>query len=215
MIEGFEEWTGLWSYAVLIIVLGAWGAYHFLAPKSWREWAGTGLVQSFIIALYAEMYGFPLTLYFLAGILPAETTLTHSSGHLWVTLLGYGRTGATIITIVSAVFILAGLLLIVKGWVKIYFLGDRLQTDGVYGLMRHPQYTGIFLLIFGQLLDWPTLPTLVLTPVIVWLYVHLAQKEEKKLLRQFGDSYTDYRQRVPIFFPKRDNLYQFWTQSEV
>src|SRR6266852_9292865 len=86
-------WTELWPYAVLAIVMASWALYHFMAPASWREWAGAGLVQAFIIALYAEMYGFPLTIYALTTFLHLDIPLVHNSGHLWAALLGYGRSG--------------------------------------------------------------------------------------------------------------------------
>lgn len=182
----FEQWIRLWPYAVLLIVVGTWAVYHFLAPSSWREWAGAGAVQAFIIALYAEMYGFPLTIYFLTSILPLEIPLVHSSGHLWATLLGYGRGGAAVEMLTGSVFVVAGLLLVIKGWIRIYFQGDTLVTDGIYSHIRHPQYAGIFLVIFGQLVHWPTVFTLALAPVIVWLYVRLAQREETRLIERFG-----------------------------
>jgi protein-S-isoprenylcysteine O-methyltransferase Ste14 len=99
-------------------------------------------------------------------------------------------------------FVVTGLVMIVKGWIKVYFSSNQLVTDGIYGVVRHPQYTGIFLAVFGQLVHWPTIPTLVLGPVIVLAYVHLARREEAQLIQRFGDAYLVYRQRVPMFFPK-------------
>lgn len=206
--SSYGAWTGLWPYAVLLIALGAWAVYHFLAPSNWREWAGAGLVEAFVIALYAEMYGFPLTIYLLIGLLPLDVPLVHSSGHLWATLLGYGQSGAIIATLISFVFIVAGLLLIVKGWVKVYFLGDNVLTDGVYGMVRHPQYLGVILVVLGQLIDWPTIPTLVLAPVIIWLYIDLAKREEQALVERFGSKYLAYRRRVPMIIPHWKRLRQ-------
>ena len=200
MVEDYSEWLELWPFAVLMIVLGSWALYHFLAPVSWRDWASAGLVQSFIIALYAEMYGFPLTIYFLTSMLPLDIPMVHYSGHLWATLLGYGRGGAMAEMAIGYALLLTGLLMIIKGWVKIYFGGGELVTNGVYGLVRHPQYTGIFLAISGQLVHWPTIPTLLLAPFIVLAYVHLARREEARLI-EFGPAYLEYRQRTPMFLP--------------
>src|SRR5260221_9944324 len=167
-------WSELWPYAVVIGVLLSWAVYHLLAPASWRDWASAGVLQAFIIALYAEMYGFPLTVYLLAGFLPLKIPLLHSSGHLWAVLLGLGPLGATIETILGYGLLLAGALLVVKGWVKIYFARGGLVDDGVYGLVRHPQYAGLFLIVLGEIVDWPTILSLSLFPIIVAMYLRLA-----------------------------------------
>ena len=202
MDAGYDQWLRLWPYAILVIVLGSWSLYRFLAPASWREWAGAGLLQAFIIALYAEMYGFPLTIYFLTSVLPLEVPLVHHSGHLWATLFGYGRTGAAVEMTAGYFFVVVGVLLITKGWIRVYYEGDHLLRHGVYGIVRHPQYTGIFLIVFGQLVHWPTIPTLALAPVIVWIYLHLAQREEARLTDEFGEAYLEYRRHVPMIIPR-------------
>lgn len=204
MIADFYYNLVNWPYAVLMVLVASWMLYKFVAPKSWREWSRAGLLQAFIIALYAEMYGFPLTIYVLTGFLGIDIPLLHDSGHLWAALLGYGRIGFAVEMLLGSVFIVMGLLMIVKGWVRIYFAqaDDRLVTDGVYGTLRHPQYTGIFLIVFGQLVHWPTVITLALSPVIVWVYVRLARREEARLIEKFGDQYRVYQQRVPMFIPR-------------
>jgi protein-S-isoprenylcysteine O-methyltransferase Ste14 len=112
--------------------------------------------------------------------------------------------GARIEMLLATVFIVAGVLLILKGWVRIYFThaDNRVVTDRIYGIVRHPQYAGIFLVIFGELVHWPTVITLALSPVILWAYVRLARKEEARLIEQFGDDYRAYQRKVPMFFPR-------------
>lgn len=213
MTADYSEWLQFWPHAILMIVIASWVFYHFLAPASWREWAGAGLVQAFIIALYAEMYGFPLTIYALTSVLPLEIPLVHFSGHLWATLLGYGQIGGLVEMTVGYVLVTLGLILIIRGWVRIYFAAGQMVTTGVYALIRHPQYAGIFLAIIGQLVHWPTIPTLVLAPFIVIAYVHLAHREEARLVHQFGASYIEYQQSVPMFFPRWRQLRQRTTAS--
>jgi methanethiol S-methyltransferase len=125
-------------------------------------------------------------------------------GHRYVALLGFGDVGAVVEMVVGYAFVFLGILLLVERWRDLYHASRdrRLTTDGFYGVMRHPQYTGIFLALFGQLIHWPTLPTLVLFPIIVWAYVRLARREEAGLIERFGDEYLEYQRRVPMFFPR-------------
>src|SRR3546814_3422505 len=112
-------------------------------------------------------------------------------------------------------FVGTGRVMIITGWSKVYFSSNQLLTDGIYGVVRHPQYTGIFLAIFGQLVHWPTIPTLALGPVIVLAYVHLARREEAQLiLQRFGDAYLAYRQQVPMFFPRWRTVRERTARSE-
>ncbi|UVJ41891.1 isoprenylcysteine carboxylmethyltransferase family protein [Pseudomonas sp. LS1212] len=210
-MNDFAMHYGHWSWVLIMVLIASWLLYRFVAPRSWREWMGAGLVQAFIIALYAEMYGFPLTIYLLTGFLGIDLPLTGFSGHLWATLLGYGSTGAMLEMLLGGVFIVVGLVLLIRGWVQVYRanLEGRLATEGVYGLIRHPQYTGIMLAVFGQIIHWPTVVTLLLFPVIIYAYVRLAKREESALAERFGEVYQAYRQRLPMFFPRREDWREF------
>ncbi|NVM23062.1 MAG: isoprenylcysteine carboxylmethyltransferase family protein [Desulfobacterales bacterium] len=195
---------GHWGLTIVMVVIASWILYKYVAPKSFKEWRNAGLVQAFIIALYAEMYGFPLTIYVLTSFLGMDIPWLHMKGHLWATLLGLGDTGAMVEMIIGFVFVFAGLALIFNGWRLIYRAQkkDELATHGVYRHIRHPQYTGIFLVIFGQLVHWPTVLTLLLFPVIVWAYYRLSRREERVMISKFGERYLNYMEEAPMFFPK-------------
>jgi protein-S-isoprenylcysteine O-methyltransferase Ste14 len=193
----------MWPLAILMIVLVSWLLYRYVAPKGWKEWSRAGLIQAFIIELYAEMYGFPLTLYVLTGFFGVDIPLLHESGHLWATLLGLGPVGWMIEMILAFIVIFAGISLVIQGWREVYRARreNRFATEGPYAIVRHPQYLGIFVALFGQLIHWPTIPTLVLFPVIVWAYVRLARREERETTAHFGEAYREYQRRVPGFIP--------------
>ncbi len=196
---------GTWGITAVMVVIVSWVLYRYLAPASWKEWSRAGLIQAFIIALYAEMYGFPLTIYLLTGWLGIKVPWLHQSGHLWATLFGWGGAGAMVEMLIGYTVVFLGISLLVEGWREVYRATQKgeLATRGLYAVVRHPQYTGIFLAIFGQLIHWPTIPTLALFPLIVWAYYRLARREERAMLAKHGAEYAEYRRAVPMFFPKR------------
>lgn len=195
-----------WGLAIIMIVIASWLFYRYAAPKRWREWERAGVVQAFIIALYAEMYGFPITLYILVRGFGLDVPISQT-GNLWSSLLDYGETGMFIAMLLGYAFALVGIMMLIKGWRQAYRArrDNRVATTGLYGLVRHPQYTGIFLAAFGEgVVHWPTIFSVALFPVIVFAYVSLARKEEKEMIERFGEEYRDYQRRVPMFLPRRD-----------
>ena len=195
--------SGTWGLALIFIVIASWLLYRYLAPKTWKEWASAGVVQAFIIALYAEMYGFPLTIYLLVRFFGLDQGNLNAS--LWSTLLGMGETGMMIAMIIGYTLLFIGFGIFMEGWRELHRARkeNRLITDRLYGLVRHPQYTGLFIALFGEgVVHWPTIFSVSLFPIIVLAYYLLARSEERKVEEEYGDEYREYKKRVPMFIPR-------------
>lgn len=194
---------GLWGIAVIVIVMVSWLMYRYLAPDNWKEWTRAGVLQAFIIAFYAEMYGFPLTLYFLARFFGLDLEWSEG-GNLWARL--FGTPIAHIVAMVLGYAIaFGGAVLVADGWRRVYRArrDNILVTDGPYARVRHPQYTGLFLIVFGEgIVHWPTIVSVIAFLVIILAYTSLARKEERQMLAKFGDEYRTYQQQVPMFIPQ-------------
>ena len=192
-----------WGVAVIMVIIVSWIFYKYFTPKGWREWAGAGLVQAFIIALYAEMYGFPLTVYLAIRFFGLDREYVSYS--FWSTLFNFSETGMLVAMIFGYLVAFFGIVLFIKGWREVYRARqeDRLVTTGLYKFVRHPQYTGLFIALFGEgIIHWPTIFSISLLPVIMVAYYFLARKEEREMLRKFGDDYRVYQAKVPMFFPR-------------
>jgi protein-S-isoprenylcysteine O-methyltransferase Ste14 len=154
------------------------------------------------------MYGFPVTIYLISGWLqsryPQLDLLSHDAGHLWSTIFGLkGDPHWSVLHILSNLLILAGFLLIAVAWRVLHEAQRRhvLATTGPYAYVRHPQYVGFILIMLGFLVQWPTLLTLLMFPVLVFMYVRLAKREEADVLAAVGDNYRRYAAATPAWFP--------------
>ena len=210
---------GIWPLVIINSLLFIAFAFSFTRPKTKRDWRSFGAFSAFVVALFVEMYGFPLTIYLLSGWLaaryPGIDLFSHESGHLWHTLLGWKvDPHVDPLHILSNVLIFGGFLLLASAWKVLYAAQrqHRLATTGPYARVRHPQYGAFVLILFGFLLQWPTLPTLVMFPVLVVMYVRLARSEERDALAEHGEAYTLYAAQTPAFLPR---LRQVRRESEV
>jgi protein-S-isoprenylcysteine O-methyltransferase Ste14 len=192
----------VYSLVLLIFV------FSFFRPRTRRDWRTFGAFSAFVIALFTEMYGFPLTVYLLSGWLgsryPEVDWFSHNSSHLLQTLLGWrGNAHFGPIHILSNIFILGGLFLLAGSW-KVLFRAQQnheLAVTGPYAMVRHPQYAAFMVIMLGFLVQWPTVPTLMMFPVLAWIYVRLARREEEEELAEFGEQYARYAENTPRFLP--------------
>jgi protein-S-isoprenylcysteine O-methyltransferase Ste14 len=204
-----EPAYGLWSLVVINSLVFIIFAFSFSKPQTARDWRSFSAFSAFIVALFVEMYGFPLTIYLLSGWLlrqhPGLDVFSHDAGHLWNTLLGWKiNPHFDPLHILSNVLILCGFILLSAAW-KVLYEAQRTRTlavTGPYAYVRHPQYDGFILIMLGFLLQWPTLITLIMFPVLVFMYVRLAQHEEREVLAEFDEKYKRYMLSTPAFFPR-------------
>jgi len=206
---------GLWGLVVINSAIFIMFAYSFFKPQTGRDWRSFGAFSAFLIALFTEMYGFPLTIYFLSGWLqsryPNINWFSHDAGHLLEVLFGWkANPHFGPFHILSFVFIGGGFILLSAAWKVLYEAQKRrgLATTGPYSYVRHPQYIGFVLVMFGFLLQWPTILTLAMFPVLVWMYARLARQEERDVLATFGDAYARYAAQVPGFIPRFNRLFR-------
>jgi len=200
---------GLWLLALINAGVFIIFAFSFTHPKTTRDWRSFGAFAAFIVALFTEMYGFPLTIYLLSGWIaqnnPGLDLFSHDAGHLWSTILGLrGDPHWSALHILGNVAIFGGFLLLATAWKTLYEAHRRhdLATTGIYAYVRHPQYVGFIVIMLGFLLQWPTLLTALMFPVLVIMYVRLARREEGEALATFGAEYERYMRRVPGFLPR-------------
>jgi protein-S-isoprenylcysteine O-methyltransferase Ste14 len=200
---------GLWSLVIINSLVFILFAFSFTKPKTKRDWRTFGAFSAFIIALFTEMYGFPLTIYLLSGWLakrfPQVDLLSHDMGHLWYSFLGFkGDPHFNPIHLLSSVFIAGGFILLAAAWRVLHAAQQErgLATTGAYAWVRHPQYDGFILIMLGFLLQWPTIPTLVMFPILVYVYARLAGREEQEVRAEFGEKWDQYAAETPAFIPR-------------
>ena len=199
---------GLWTLVILNSAIFLMFAFTFFKPQTTRDWRTFGAFAAFIVALFVEMYGFPLSIYLMSGWLqtkyPNLDLLSHNAGHLWSTLLGdKGDPHFGVLHITSYVFLGYGFYLLSTAWNVLYHAQrtNTLAKSGPYARIRHPQYVAFVLILLGFLLQWPTLLTLLMFPILLFMYGRLAITEEAEMRKRFGAQFDAYAARTPRFLP--------------
>ncbi|CAJ36503.1 methyltransferase family protein [Methanocella arvoryzae] len=198
--EAASEFGTWWAVLAWIVIFGIFILFMPFYKKSQIKPTGTYL--AFIVAMAVEMFGVPFSMYiigWLFGIwLPEGILWGHTLGQyigLWGMYIGI-------------IFMLLGIALVVLGWKQIhkdYWSKEsgqgKLVTGGIYRFIRHPQYTGFFLITLGMICEWATIPLILLYGLLLFLYYGLARREEKELEQEFGNDYAEYRQKTKMFVP--------------
>jgi protein-S-isoprenylcysteine O-methyltransferase Ste14 len=200
---------GLWTLVAVNAAVFVLFAFSFFRPRTKRDWRTFSSFSAFLVALFVEMYGFPLTIYLLSGWLarrfPDVDLFSHDAGHLWYVLLGFkGDPHTHPVHIASMLLIAGGFLLLASAWRVLYAAQQSrtLAKEGPYRHIRHPQYAAFILIMAGFLLQWPTLVTLAMFPILATVYVRLAHREEREVEAELGDTWRRYPAVTPRWFPR-------------
>lgn len=206
---------GLWSLVILNSLIFIIFAFSFTKPTTLRDWRSFGAFSAFIVALFTEMYGFPLTIFFLSGWLqssyPEIDWLAHDSGHLLEMLFGWrGNPHLGPFHLLSFAFIGGGFILLSAAWRVLYQAqkNHTVAATGPYAYIRHPQYVGFVSIMLGFLFQWPTVLTLLMFPVLVFMYAWLSRREEQESITEFGEAYRQYAAHVPRFVPRLSSIHR-------
>lgn len=204
----FEDWYGNWRDVLLVSGVFVAFVLGFVWPRGGMQWRNAGVYSAFLISLFVEMFGIPLTLFIVAPLFDLRVLdFGMYESHLWAYLLDRVglmpiALGVHLVMTVSMGLIAAGLALLAVGWAQVFGARYELRTSGIYRVVRHPQYLGLILVIIALNIQWPTLLTLAMAPVLAVMYVRQARREDGELEARFGATFAAYAARVPAFIPR-------------
>jgi len=204
----FEDWYGNWRDALIVSAVFLAFVLGFVWPRGGMQWRNAGVYSAFLISLFVEMFGIPLTIFVLAPLLDLRALdFGMNESHLWAYFLDRAgllplASAVHLVMTVSMGLVALGLALVAVGWAQVFRVRHELRTSGIYRFVRHPQYAGLILVVVALNIQWPTILTLAMAPVLVVMYVRQARREDEELAARFGGTFASYAARVPAFVPR-------------
>ena len=204
----FEDWYGNWRDAFIVSAVFLAFILGLVWPRGRAQWRNAGIYSAFLISLFVEMFGIPLTIYVVAPFFHLRALdFGMNESHLWAYLLDRADMvplawGVYLVMTVSMAFIAIGLALVAIGWARVFGARYELVTSGIYRFVRHPQYLGLILVVIALNIQWPTIPTLLMAPILIVMYVRQARREDRELEARFGSAFLSYASRAPAFIPR-------------
>ncbi len=200
-METFHGHYHQWGAVLFFIIIYSIALLFIPLNKKMNRKPATAYM-AFVLAFAIEMHGIPMSMYLLSWIIGKNLPEGVLWGHTLVNKIGH--TGMYL----NIAFAVVAAILICNGWYNIYHKywikesgKGRVVKTGVYKYIRHPQYTGFMLLTIGMILEWATLPILIMWPFIACMYYKLAKKEEKDMIEEFGEEYIMYMKKTKRFIP--------------
>jgi methanethiol S-methyltransferase len=194
MISGFSP---------ILLACAVYGVLHSLlasqGAKAWaaRQWGERG--ARYYRPAFNLIGGVTLLpVFYLAWRLPDASLYRIPPPWMWLTLLVQQAAGLGLLVGVSQTGAMAflGLDVFFPGWQP---RPSRLVCGGLYRWVRHPLYSfGLLILWLTPLMTWNLLALDIGLTVYILVGIHF---EERKLLREFGEEYAEYRRRTPMLIP--------------